>query len=76
MEGDSGADKYMFCTIKTLFQYKLNKQRESSQMHFTMAFLFFFFFISLQCYTPLHLLSPSSFFLFFCFFKNKFPNFV
>ena len=71
MEGDSSADKYIFCTIKTLFQYKLNKERkEPSQMHFTMAFLFFFFFlISLQCSsTPLHLLLPSSFFLFFCFF--------
>ena len=73
MEGNSGADKYMFRTIKILFQYKLNKQRrESSQMHFPMAFLFFFFFISSLQFssTPLHLLLPSSFFLFFCFFKK------
>ena len=60
MEGNSGADKYMFCTIKTLFQYKLNKQgRESSQMHFPWHFSFSSFLPPPYSFLLLH-------FIFFC----------
>lgn len=72
MEGNSGADKYMFCTIKT------SKEENLPKCIFPWHFSFSSFLSPPYSFILFH-------FIFFClllsfcsfaFLKNKFPNFV